>query len=185
MTAKEVWDACIANDAEGLTKLLITSSNIDSLRNEEGYSLLQYACEHELVEAVRALLQCGANPDTKTDKWSWTPLHHACMHQNMDIAKLLLAHGANVNALTGAMCTTLDLAYFYDLKDVAEFLKLNGAIEPGYNAHNRKSDATQENQKKQNYVVHVIWQVKSANKIILHFCFEVLSLFVQQQRKCK
>ena len=63
--------------------------------DEDGYTLLHYACEYNRNEIVELLLDYGANPNIKDKPFHLTPLHWATNNNNKSMIKLLIYRGAD------------------------------------------------------------------------------------------
>ena len=70
-----------------------------SARDDNGRSLLHWACSGGHKELVQWLLEAGSEVDARDDS-RWTPLIIASSAGHEAVVRLLLGAGANINACT-------------------------------------------------------------------------------------
>lgn len=80
-----------------------------SAREQDGWTLLHYACRGDNVAAAKALLAHGMGVNTTTMA-GWTPAHHASWAGQTLVLKVLVQAGADLMARTPMNVLPLDLA---------------------------------------------------------------------------
>lgn len=90
---------------------------------------------------VKSLLKKGVDPEI-TDQYFDTPLEMAIRRGHLPVVKALVEAGADVNRPSDDGDNPLDLAQFFGEKEIAKFLKKNGAVkkppeddDDGYSAY--------------------------------------------------
>ncbi len=127
--------AADCGDLATLSRILRDSSEVLTLRDDDGESLLGLACRSatgqvaippdpgtaEQHAAVDAIIAAEADLDAQNNE-GWAPLHSAAMAGHADLTKRLLAAGAKLDpGLYGTRGgTPLALALFYAKRDAAE-----------------------------------------------------------------
>ena len=107
MTNVGLFEAVVANDIEGVTRLLDAGAHPD-LGDKEGNSSLAWAAGSGYTEIVKLLLERGANTEI-TNRYEVRPIQHASNAGHSEIVRLLVDHGARfyspearLNPLIGA-----------------------------------------------------------------------------------
>lgn len=96
-----LYTAAVAGDARLATVLLAAGADANLLSagpGGEGTPLCAAAC-WGYSDVVRALLEHGADPNQSEDEW-WTPLRWAAAHGHENVARLLLDAGADPDLKT-------------------------------------------------------------------------------------
>ena len=81
-----------------------------SARDDNGRSLLHWACSGGHKELVQWLLESGSEVDARDDS-RWTPLIIASSAGHEAVVRLLLGAGANINAICSKLKDTNVLNY--------------------------------------------------------------------------
>ena len=114
---------------EKMTQLLLQSGADANRRSSPtNETPLHRAAQWGNRPTIRLLLAAGAHVDD-TDASGWTPLFMATLTGKLDGIEELLAAGANINARSASGWTALKEAEMREYKNVAERLKLAGAID--------------------------------------------------------
>ena len=82
-----------------IAKMLLAAGagpDIESAKDDESPTALQYAAETGNVELVELLLAAQVDVNHR-NTLGWSPLHQAVQNVRLEIARLLIAHGADVN----------------------------------------------------------------------------------------
>jgi ankyrin repeat protein len=95
-----------------------------------GWTPLHLAAERGRVAAVELLVSKGADIEAK-DVWGRTPLFLAALEGQVEVLKVLVKNKANINVRDKNGKTPLMRAIEADRRDVIDFLRSNGAQEPG------------------------------------------------------
>ena len=111
-----------------------SSSTVLNMKNSDGQTPLNLACECDKISVIRVLLQHGASLNKATN--GKTPLHIACERGCLEIVKLSLEHGADVNhtdmfGQTPLHCVLEDRGKFQDpslYKIVKILLQYNASV---------------------------------------------------------
>ena len=96
-----------------------------------GQTLLLWAIVSEApVKTIELILKLGGkNNINDYDGYGYAPLHRAVRAKNLQIVKLLVEHGANINLMVDeGNKTVLDLAEEGKLHEIANYLKVHGAV---------------------------------------------------------
>ncbi len=105
----ELFEVKIPKNLEGLNKLL-NGKKIDiAVRDEEGLTLLHYACLINCVQILNKFLKAGCDVNAK-DYTGLTPLHYAIKLENIRIIHTLINHGADINIQDQKGETPIDIA---------------------------------------------------------------------------
>ncbi|XP_032802655.1 acyl-CoA-binding domain-containing protein 6 isoform X2 [Petromyzon marinus] len=91
---KTVFDHCKDNEVNRLAAALKQDAFDINQRDEEGRTLLHWACDRGHLETVELLLKRGANVNSQDDEGQ-TALHYACGCDFPAAVRLLLAFGAD------------------------------------------------------------------------------------------
>ncbi|GAB5589492.1 hypothetical protein Unana1_04392 [Umbelopsis nana] len=78
-------------DVSKLSAYLQNSGSSISEHDEQGLTMLHYACDRGQLEVVKLLVDRGANVNALTNE-NETPLHYACISERADIAQYLVDH---------------------------------------------------------------------------------------------
>jgi len=99
-----------------------------SLAGSTGAATIHEAAAAGDLAAVRALLQSDPGLVNRRERGT-TPLHEAARQGHLDVVKLLVEHGADLNVRDMSGLTPLRLALGYQRKEVADWLRRQGALE--------------------------------------------------------
>ncbi|CAG0913914.1 unnamed protein product, partial [Notodromas monacha] len=91
-----VLEAALESDWTTVRKLLPAARDMD-MADQDGWSVLHFACREGIDDVVRLCLMKGADVD-RAKKNLWTGLHLAARNQKPSTAEVLLRAGANPNA---------------------------------------------------------------------------------------
>ncbi len=108
-------------------RLLLKQGADVNARDEDGKTVLMYACDYGLIDIARMLLEYGANVNAK-DKYGGTALMEGCYDNEIDIVRLLLEYGANVNAKDKYGVTALMHARFLEIDTVRLLLEYGANV---------------------------------------------------------
>ncbi len=97
-----------------------------NFKDKHGYTALDLAVIHNLVDVVEVLLKNGADPNIK-DKNGYTPLHRAVIKSSPVLTELLLKYGANPNIKDVYGYTPLQRAVIQQSPELVKILLENGA----------------------------------------------------------
>eukprot|EP00040_Diaphanoeca_grandis_P016490 m.85100 g.85100 ORF g.85100 m.85100 type:complete len:336 (+) comp25830_c0_seq1:166-1173(+) len=95
--------------------------NAISIKDDEGMTLLHWACDRGHVAITELLLQQGADINAQ-DGEGQTPLHFGCLCDHSDIVRVLLASKANLTLKDNDGCTALENAGSVGVKNLFESL---------------------------------------------------------------
>lgn len=113
--------------AEAALAILKAGLDVNSIRPDQGRTLLHGASNRGTTAAVSWLLEQGANPNSR-DKENKTPLHVAAIRNtHVSVIEKLIAKGADIHAVDSNNETALDLATANQRTKVVELLKAHGA----------------------------------------------------------
>ncbi|XP_022764147.1 ADP-ribosylation factor GTPase-activating protein AGD3-like isoform X1 [Durio zibethinus] len=106
---------------------LVGTSDVQTMENLDGCTLLHLACETGDIGMLELLLQYGANINAM-DSRGQTPLHRCILKGKAALAKLLLTRGADPQALNREGKTPLELAVesHFDDSEVLALFDSNG-----------------------------------------------------------
>jgi len=90
--------------------------------------LLCYAASVGNIENLKSLLNVGADINIG-DYDQRTALHVSCGQDNLEVVLFLISEGANINAQDKWGNTPLDESIMYNKTNIAEHLKLMGALQ--------------------------------------------------------
>ncbi|XP_030832035.1 acyl-CoA-binding domain-containing protein 6 [Strongylocentrotus purpuratus] len=94
---KSIFDWCKEGDVDQVRLLLSNEgTNIEQV-DEDGLTLLHWACDRGHLEVVTLLLEREVNVNA-LDQDAQTPLHYACTCEHLPIIEALVKHGGNMNA---------------------------------------------------------------------------------------
>ncbi|KAM7484005.1 hypothetical protein LguiA_000014 [Lonicera macranthoides] len=113
--------SCLIRDSSGKSSssssnVATNTSDIHTLVDLDGCTLLHLACETADIGMLELLLQYGANVNV-SDSRGQMPLHRCLLRRKATLAKLLLTRGADPQALNGEGKTPLELALESNLED--------------------------------------------------------------------
>ncbi|XP_075038380.1 acyl-CoA-binding domain-containing protein 6 isoform X2 [Mixophyes fleayi] len=91
---KDIFDYCRENDISRISQALATGAIDVNVADDEGRSLLHWACDRGRTELVSILLFHNAHINMQDDEGQ-TPLHYASACEFTDIVDHLLDHGAD------------------------------------------------------------------------------------------
>uniref|UniRef100_A0A8D0HSE5 Acyl-CoA-binding domain-containing protein 6 n=1 Tax=Sphenodon punctatus TaxID=8508 RepID=A0A8D0HSE5_SPHPU len=91
---KNIFDYCRENNIDHVTKAIRAKKMDVNMRDEEGRTLLHWACDRGHKELASILLQNTANINSQDDEGQ-TALHYASACEFLDIVELLLKSGAD------------------------------------------------------------------------------------------
>lgn len=91
---KDIFDYCRENNIGHITKVIKTKNMDVNMKDEEGRTLLHWACDRGHKELVTVLLQYKADINCQ-DNEGQTALHYAAACEFLDIVELLLQSGAD------------------------------------------------------------------------------------------
>lgn len=114
---KTIFDWCKDGDTKKVSSLL-DKNNVDAV-DEEGMSLLHWACDRGLEDMVAVLLKHKANVNVR-DADEQTPLHYAAACEHIAVAKVLLGSGADTSLKDSDGLTPIEAA---DSQVMASVLK--------------------------------------------------------------
>lgn len=102
---------------------ILTTKEIDiNAKNYYGFSALHIAILNAFDDIARILIQKGAKIDIRNND-NYTPLHLAVLNNDSYSIKLLLEEGASCKEKLYPSINSLELAYLFDYKEVANLLK--------------------------------------------------------------
>lgn len=126
-----LFGTVLGNNLAMLEKLLNKVSDINSVINEDGKTLLHVAAKNNLTEVVKVLIKNGADVNAESkynelcpfSKFGTPPLINAIASDSLETMQLLISHGAYVNKkVESDDDTALDVAIKFASTDVVEFL---------------------------------------------------------------
>ncbi|KAG8555514.1 hypothetical protein GDO81_017730 [Engystomops pustulosus] len=91
---KDIFDYCRENDILRISQALALGTIDVNAADDEGRSLLHWACDRGRTELVSLLLFHNAHINMQ-DAEGQTPLHYASACEFSDIVEMLLEHGAD------------------------------------------------------------------------------------------
>ena len=113
-----------------------------SVKHEDGYTLVHYACWNGWYDVVRTLVEkYHSDPKCRANKGRYTPLHLACARNQSNIVKYLIEQGCSVKARDEFGNTPLHDACMSRSIDIVKYLTAQKGCDP--EAKNR-SDSTEQ-----------------------------------------
>jgi len=113
---KDIFDAVILGDSDGVRNYLLNSKKINLSRNNRGRSILHEAVLRGHIHIVTLLLdEFDFRIDSKTMLGEETPLHLAAFTGNTKIVHELLKRGAEVNSRNNDGNTPYDYSQKEDI----------------------------------------------------------------------
>ncbi|XP_015911611.2 uncharacterized protein [Parasteatoda tepidariorum] len=119
--------AVINNRMEIAELFLCNNKNINSIRDENGFTLLHIAAEFGFLDMVVYLLDEGADANSETTEHLTTPLHLSSFFGHLEVVKILISRGASVSARAKEGLTPLHIAVESGHQSIVEYLLENGA----------------------------------------------------------
>lgn len=116
---KDIFDYCRENDVSRISQSLATGAIDVNVADDEGRSLLHWACDRGHTELVSTLLFHNAHINMQ-DSEGQTPLHYAAACEFAEIADLLLDHGADPSLVDNDGFQPHEVT---DSKQIADMLK--------------------------------------------------------------
>ncbi|XP_035209992.1 acyl-CoA-binding domain-containing protein 6-like [Stegodyphus dumicola] len=115
--SKTIFDFVKEGNLNKLELLFSSNPELRDKTDEDGLSLLHWACDRGYSDIAKFLISAGAEVNCQ-DKDGQTPLHYAssCGHEN--VIKLLMQNGAKVNIYDSDGLTASDVAYNTSVKDL-------------------------------------------------------------------
>lgn len=115
---RNIFDYCRENNIDFIRNA-IRSKNVDvNLRDEEGRTLLHWACDRGYRELVSVLLEHNADINSQ-DNEGQTALHYASACEFADVVELLLAFGADPTIQDQENCLPEEVT---ESKDISSLL---------------------------------------------------------------
>lgn len=121
-------DACRDGNANEVERLLKAGADADAKDKDTGWTALIVATMNQHKEVVKLLIVNRVDVDAKTET-GWTALMFAATWNYNAGLQLLIFAGADVNAKNDDGETALMKATGGKHTEIAELLKLNGAVE--------------------------------------------------------
>lgn len=99
MQAQEIFDAVKRNDLAKVKELIEKDLQRVQSKDQQGYSLLNQACNLGHIEIINFLIDKGANINLSAGRLDLTPLMECARTGNLEVAKLLVEKGADVQII--------------------------------------------------------------------------------------
>lgn len=119
---------CIAIAADDSPTSRAGKVHVDDIRDSKGNTLLHYACEGGLLEAVHVLVrEYGANTESSSRHGN-VPIHHASRRGHVACMRVLVeTYGARPNPITAGLSTPLHRAALEGRDEAIAFLLAAGS----------------------------------------------------------
>jgi hypothetical protein len=128
LSDNEEFDLEQKNHSDFFTAKGIDMSRFNDGRDQDGSTVLIWACNKGDIELIEAVLESKLSGiDDKHLRTSVTAAMVATMDGNYDILSLLIAEGANLNVADNNGLTALNHAIIKRYSDIIKLLLLNGA----------------------------------------------------------
>lgn len=123
------WESAQSSGEQGELMVLLESLPRASwtARDDDGHTLLHFACQGPNVAATVALLQHGGINVRDQDGCLWQPAHCAVNNGQARVLEVLCAAGADLHARTVAEESVLELSLLVGSADCTRVLLVNGA----------------------------------------------------------
>ncbi|XP_041482165.1 acyl-CoA-binding domain-containing protein 6-like [Lytechinus variegatus] len=118
---KSIFDWCKEGAEEQVRLLLSREDSSINQVDEDGLTLLHWACDRGHLEVVTLLLERKVNVNAP-DPDGQTPLHYACTCEHLPIIEALVKHGGSVNTKDADGNVPADNTY---RKDIHQLLATN------------------------------------------------------------
>lgn len=115
--SKTPFDWVKEGNVEQLKQSLDANKSIIYCRDEQGLSLLHWACDRGYLEVATLLISCGINVDCQ-DEDGQTALHYACSCGHETLVHLLLKNGALPNLPDSEGLLPQDVAFTPAVKEL-------------------------------------------------------------------
>lgn len=115
--SKTIFDYIKEGNLDKVKKLISSDSSLKCAVDEDGLSLMHWACDRGHSNIVNLLVSQGVDIN-KQDNDGQTPLHYASSCGHEDVANILLKAGANVNVFDTDGLNPADVAYNISMKDL-------------------------------------------------------------------
>ena len=99
MQAQEIFDAVKKNDMAKVKELIEKDTQQIQAKDQQGYSLLNLACNLGHIEIINFLIDKGADINLLAGRLDLTPLMECARAGNLEVAKLLVEKGADVQIM--------------------------------------------------------------------------------------
>ncbi|XP_054718010.1 acyl-CoA-binding domain-containing protein 6-like [Uloborus diversus] len=115
--SKTVFDFVKEGNLEQIKKMITIDPTVKDCTDDDGLSLLHWACDRGYNNIVSFLISIGINVDS-LDKDGQAPLHYASSCGHEEVVKMLLKHRANINIFDSDGLSPADVAYSTTIKDI-------------------------------------------------------------------
>lgn len=115
--AKTIFDFVKEGNSDKVECLLSANNSLKNGVDDDGLSLLHWACDRGHSSIVNLLLSNGADIN-KQDNDGQTPLHYASSCGHEDVVNILLKAGAKVSIFDSDGLSPADVAYNTSLKEL-------------------------------------------------------------------
>lgn len=127
---KALFKACIGGDLAAVQAMLAKGTDSLDKTDEDGRTLLHWACVNGYAKIAKMLLDAGADPDVHDEK-GMTPLHWASAKGHLDVVEELLENAkVDPNVQDDEGFTSLRYAAALPLLDVLNTLVKNDQLDP-------------------------------------------------------
>lgn len=116
---KSIFDWCKEGNIDQVRQLLSHEGTNINQMDEEGLTLLHWACDRGHLEVVTLLLERKVNVNA-VDSDKQTPLHYACTCEHLPIIEAMVKNGGDVNAKDIDGNTPADNTYRKDIHQILE-----------------------------------------------------------------
>jgi ankyrin repeat protein len=99
MQAQEIFDAVKKCDLAKVKELVEKDAQQVQAKNQQGYSLLNHACNLGHLEIINFLIDKGADINLLAGRLDLTPIMECARTGNLEVAKLLVERGADVQII--------------------------------------------------------------------------------------
>lgn len=154
-----------------LSKFLIANNANADIKDKWGLTPLQIAVENGYVEIVKILIERGVELNRKESHYGRTLLHLASINGHLDIVKILLDHGMDVDAIDNNGKNSLDYAFQYCNKRIAQILKARGTNKDDRTKFSCSSDHLKKELERNEAIVWYLgscgWAIKTENHLLI------------------
>ncbi len=119
--SRMILDPEVLRDIELVRRILTLGISV-AIQDANGGTPLHNAARNGYLEVCKLLIAEGANVDIQ-DGSGWTALHNAAERGYLEVCRVLVESGAMVDIGSNTNWKSVEIAYFYNRRDVAYYLE--------------------------------------------------------------